>query len=338
MPHEVPFPFVVGVNRSGTTLLRTMLDRHPRLAVPPESHFLTLLWKWRKRYITKAGFDLDRLRTDLMTLRRFRDWGLDPRWVRERLRGVERIDYPGAMRRIFSLYAEAHGKDRYGDKTPAYLLHMRLLSDIFPESRFVHLIRDGRDVSLSIIDSLPGSGIHRPWQAAGYWAYRIRKGQESGRALGAGRYLEIRYEDLVEDPEAVLRAVCLFLELDYSPQMLEGFQGAAERLPIDQRSRHRHVVRPPTKGIRDWRRDMDEWDVRYVECIAGRQLSELGYPVANRRLGPGVLLLSQLYRVLNASRSLINRLRTRLRHWRQRIRLPRSGAEPNPDPRIAEVG
>jgi hypothetical protein len=337
MPDEVPFPFVVGVNRSGTTLLRTMLDRHPRLALPPESHFLTLLWKWRRRYMTKEGFDLDRLRTDLITLRRFRDWGLDPRWVRDRLRGVNRIDYSEAMRRVFALYAEAHGKHRYGDKTPAYLLHMRLLSQIFPESRFVHLIRDGRDVGLSIIDSLPGSGIHRPWQAASYWAYRITKGRESGRALGAGRYLEIHYEDLVEEAEGVLKEVCLFFELEYSADMLRGFEGAAERIPIDQRQRHRHVALPPTKGIRDWRKDMDQWDVRYFECIAGSQLSEVGYPVTNRRFGLRVRLQSQVYRVLNASRSLINRMRTGFRHWRQRIRLPRSRAKPNSNPTITEA-
>src|SRR5205809_595320 len=116
MPERPPFPFVVGSGRSGTTLLRLMLEQHPDLAIPPES-------------------------------------------------------------------------------------------------RFVHLIRDGRDVGLSIREM--SWGPSKMPALAEFWAKRIRTGRSEGARLGGARYLELRYEDLVEGPVRELRRVCAFLDLDF---------------------------------------------------------------------------------------------------------------------------
>src|SRR4051794_27962840 len=122
------FPFVVGCSRSGTTLLRALLDAHPLLAVPPESHFA-------------VAPRLRRLGRDPW----FRLWGIEP----PDLRGLDVAD---AVRAVFAAYAAAQGKPRYADKTPHYVSHLPLLAERFPEARFVHVVRDGRDVALSLLE------------------------------------------------------------------------------------------------------------------------------------------------------------------------------------------
>src|SRR5438067_4557076 len=143
MPERPPFPFVVGSGRSGTTLLRLMLEQHPDLAIPPESYFPISMRHRNPRYVTQEGFDLDRFRVDLTENVRFRDWKLDEDVVASRLHGVAPIDWAEAIRKTFALYAEKEDKPRYGDKTPWFIMRISELSELFPESRFVHLIRDG---------------------------------------------------------------------------------------------------------------------------------------------------------------------------------------------------
>jgi hypothetical protein len=166
MPERPPFPFIVGSGRSGTTLLRLMLEQHPDLAIPPESYFPISLRHREPRYVSSGGFDLGRYASDLLENVRFRDWKLD-QMVRDRLSGVEPIDWAEAIRRTFALYAERERKPRYGDKTPWFIMRIDELSTMFPEARFVHLIRDGRDVALSIRGMSWAPPGCRRWRSSG---------------------------------------------------------------------------------------------------------------------------------------------------------------------------
>src|SRR4051812_8879868 len=121
---ESIFPFVVGCSRSGTTLVRAMLDAHPLVAVPPESHFA-------------LAPDVRGLRRALSRERWFALWEIEA----PDLRGLDVAD---AVRALFAAYAERQGKPRYADKTPHYVSHLPLFAERFPEARFVHVIRDGR--------------------------------------------------------------------------------------------------------------------------------------------------------------------------------------------------
>jgi len=275
----VPFPFVVGVPRSGTTLLRLMLNAHPDLAIPPESYFITQLWARRERYAVRGGVDADLVLDDLLTDRAVdgsfrRHWGLDPALLRERLGGV-RGDLSEVFRALFRLYADRMGKPRYGDKTPEYVLAVPLLAGLFPEAGFVHLVRDGRDVALSLVEQPWGPGTIG--EAAEQWAVRVAKAATAGRALGAGRYLEVRYERLVAEPEAVLRTICTFLDLSFDPAML-AYRGTARRfVPPELQDHDRALWGPLRADLRDWRRQMSSSDVKTFEAIAGRHLRRLGY-------------------------------------------------------------
>ena len=177
---------------------------------------------------------------------------------------------------MYLAYAHHHGKPRAGDKTPRNVLHVEQLATALPESRFVHLVRDGRDVVPSVREHLLGPESLPA--AIDYWRDRVTAGRRAGAALGPGRYLEIRYEELVADPAPVLRRVCRFLGLDDADAMLE-YTRRAERVIAgvwDPRN-HEGVTRPPTTGVRDWRATMPRADAQLFDALAGDLLEELGY-------------------------------------------------------------
>jgi len=284
-PLEV-FPFFVGAGRSGTTLLRAMFDSHPDLAVPGESGFIVRLARERKRYENDNGFDVGAFTDDFVTHLRFRQWDLSKDEVREALSaGVS--GYSECIRRLYHFFAAREGKPRYGDKTPTYVLHLPLLADLFPESRFVHLIRDGRDVALSHLD-IEGWGPRSFDEAAVQWRRHVRQGIVDGARLGPDRYREVHYEDLIEDPESTLRELCAFVALPFDAAMLRYFERAGK---VAKGAPHfQNIHRPPTKGLRDWRREMRFEDVARFEALAGDLLNSLGYPLEGKRGVPTMLL------------------------------------------------
>jgi hypothetical protein len=268
-----PFPFVVGCGRSGTTLLRAMIDAHPAIAVPPESHFIVAMAPM------KSGFDAGDLVARLDASERFRLWGVDRDAIAEAIRGSP--TYPDAVRSLFAAWAAREGKARYADKTPGYVLHISDLAHMFPEAVFVHLIRDGRDVAASFLE-LGWSGSIE--DAALHWRLRVRRGRRAGRVLEPGRYHELRYEDLVADPELALRDLCRVMDVAFAPEMLDhGRRAAAVVGTTSHPDYHRHVASPVTPDLRDWSRDLDAEQVARFELLAGGLLDDLGYDRADLR-------------------------------------------------------
>jgi hypothetical protein len=273
------FPIVLGCVRSGTTMLRAVLDSHPQLAVPPEAYFVAPVLRYRDRYErpTAAGteLDLDRLLADIAADRSFPDWQLGPDAIAE-VRAQSPSTVPDAVLALYLAYAHQQGKPRAGDKTPFHLLHIQRLADAFPQARFVHIVRDGRDVVPSILGM--SFGPDRFAEAVLFWQRRVQQGLDGGAALGPQRYREIRYEAMVADPEAALRDLCPFIGLEYSDEMLRYHERAHELLDGLRATRHvQGVRRPPTAGVRDWRTELDSHHVQLFEALAGDTLDRLGY-------------------------------------------------------------
>lgn len=281
--------FVVGALRSGTTLLRVMLDRHPLLAIPPESHFVPVLWARRRRYGRNGRIeDRERFLHDLAADSRFRGWELPLDAVRRELALHQSPTFGQAIDAVFRAYASREGKRRWADKTPRYVDCLPLLARIVPEARFVHLIRDGRDVAISIVDL--GRLHRRSATAAFFWARRVTNGRRAGVALGPKRYTEMRYEDLLDDLEGGLRRLCAFADLPFDPVMLEHDERAIQRVPARQRRMHARLALPPTKGLRDWRTQMPADELAEFEAIAGAVLVDVGYELASGPVGVGTRL------------------------------------------------
>jgi hypothetical protein len=267
-----PPVLILGVRRSGTTLLRVMLDRSAELAVPDESYFVPQL---AARH--RGPVDRERFLDDVARLGTLREWGLT---VAEIAPFVREGSTPGeAIGAIFEAYAAAQGKVRWGDKTPLYMQHLPLLERLFPSAVFVHLVRDGRDAALSFLDVPDGimtEGWGHPHDAAGFaclWRTEIVSARSLGRRVGPGRYLELRYEDLVADPRKSLGGICAFAGLAYDDAMLD-YVGRTEsaRKPHQQR-----LNQPPTPGVRDWRTALAPGEAERFEAVAGDVLAALGY-------------------------------------------------------------
>jgi len=278
---DSPFVFIVGCGRSGTTMLRSMFDSHPDIAIPGESGFI---WRRRKRYEGGDGFDAGRFADYLLEHRRFRRWGIEPSAVQSALLDPAPTTYADALRIVYRLYADTRDKERYGDKTPGHVLRIPLLTELFPESRIIHLVRDGRNVALSYMD-IKEWGPSKVAEVALYWKKRVQRGRRDGLALGQERYQEVTYESLVEDPESQLRRLAAFAGLAYHDSMMHYFERAGEVLTTELHPhRHQGLYKPPTKGLRDWRTKMHADDVARFEAIAGTALEQFGYERRFERL------------------------------------------------------
>ena len=292
-PPGAPAPFVVGVGRSGTTLLRLMLDAHPDMAIPPETHFLPMMIDGFARLRVTPDRIMETIEGAPQS--GFPESGVPAEALVDRLREIKPPNAPDSIRAFYGLYAERAGKPRWGDKTPRYVTSMAKLARAIPEARFVHMIRDGRDVALSTNRRLVELRGSRPVPAermAKRWRHRILSARRVEQVKG--RYMEIRYEDLVRDTEPGLRRVCEFTELGWDPVMLSYHERASERLQEMNRERergsrrtltgqermqaHAMTTKPPTEARIDvWRSEMDAAYREEFETFAVDLLAELGY-------------------------------------------------------------
>jgi Sulfotransferase family len=265
---------VLGVSRSGTTLLKEMLGRNSRLAIPSESYFIPQLWD---RHGPRP--DVEALLADLARIARVREWGVTPDDVRRRL--PPDPSFADAIACVYRSYAEAHGKTRFGDKTPSYMAHLDLLERVFPGAQYVHIVRDGRDAALSFaaMRRRPRFSWARPRGLGDFaclWDHEVWEARRFGSTVAGGRYLELRYEDLVADPERQLREICGFLGLEFEPEMLEYHRRVDTGVLPD----HPRLAEPPSAAASNWREQLPPQDTERFEAIAGGLLEELGYPRA----------------------------------------------------------
>jgi Sulfotransferase family len=247
-----------------------MLDSHSGLAIPTESYFIPQLWA---RYGRR--FDADAFLEDLSRLARVREWEVRPEDVRARLPADATA--ADGIRAIYRSYADAQGKARYGDKTPSYMQELGLLERVFPDAQYVHPVRDGRDAALSFLAMRrrPRFNLARPRGLATFasqWRLEVEAAWKLGRRI-PDRYHELRYEDLVREPQAELERVCEFLGLEFEPKML----AYHEVVDASRLQDHPLLAKPPTAGTRRWQAQMSPADVQVFEAIAGDTLSKLGY-------------------------------------------------------------
>jgi hypothetical protein len=278
-----PYMFVVGAARSGTTLLQRMLDAHPLLAVVNETYWLPR--KFRERTgLTREGLVTPALLPQLLASPKFSRMGVTEEDLFGLLADGEPVRYERFVRRIFDLYAQRQGKPLAGDKTPGYVRRIGQIHELWPRARFVHIVRDPRDVCLSMLEWRSGrrtAGQFGTWDVdpvistALYWSYSVAIGREAGESLGPALHREVRYEDVVSSPEGELEQICGFLGLPYAEQMTRFHEGKTRRKP--GRSSKAQWL-PPTAGLRDWRTDLPGGDGERIEAVAGDLLRDLGYP------------------------------------------------------------
>ena len=279
-----PFVFVVGCPRSGTTLLRRILDAHPELAIAPETGWIPRYYRER-RGIDQHGRVSQATVDAVVAHPRFEKLRLAAHEVAAIVDGG--MPYATFVTAIFDLYGQSRRKALVGDKTPSYVRDIGTLHRLWPRARFVHLIRDGRDVCSSALEwrrkandfaqRLPTWRDDPLVSAALWWRRHVLLGRRAGLTLGSGLYREVRYEALVADPEAETQALCAFLHVPYHNAMLRFHEGKTKDAPGLSAKR---AWLPISRGLRDWRTQMARDHVEVVEAAAGDVLDELGYPRA----------------------------------------------------------
>jgi hypothetical protein len=291
----VPNPhfFIIGCPRSGTTLLRHILMEHPQIAITPESHWIPV-WFEERRGLTADGMVTPKLIDVLLNDHQFARLRIGRDGLARLIASGYRCSYSAFVTAVLDLYGKRKRKPLVGNKTPQYVEHISTLHSLWPTARFVHLIRDGRDIWLSVANwsktpqtrlaSLPTWKSDPVSTTAMWWESNVRLGCESGKSLGPGLYYEIRYECLVSRPQEECSSLCAFLGVPYHEGMLRFHES-------HKRSDHMPVAkggwlpwRPIVPGLRDWRTQMPHEDVERFEAVAGDLLGELGYPRAFPRL------------------------------------------------------
>jgi len=289
-----PMPVIVGSPRSGTTLLRLILDAHPDLAIPPETGFLLLGSRLSGRGgAARDGF-FDAVTSYPSEAPAWADFHIPAGEFRDRLTELRPFSAAEGFRLFYRMYAERFGKTRWGDKTPIYCRHLRALQKLLPEAHFIHVIRDGRDAALSLREQWFSPGPDITAQAR-YWRENVLTARRQGRFCR--HYVEVRYEELVREPEPLVRRLCSVLRLDFHPGMLRYYERAAERLREHETRRrpdgsvlvtHERrleqqsatTMAPDATRIGRWRHALSSEECRRFGEVAGDALRQFGYPPA----------------------------------------------------------
>jgi len=285
--------FIVGFQRSGTTLLRLMLNAHPQIAIPHDS---AELWPTYARLAStkyrglREPDDVRRMVGDLLAEPRIRAWGTT--LPRESLLAEPLpSSFPEVMARFHLVYARAHGKMRWGDKNTGTLIELDRLNAEFPRCQIIHLVRDGRDCAQSHRSKHYLYGYENVLRVALEWREQVTLCHKMGAMLSPERFFELRYEDLLADSTAALSRLCQFLNLPFSPLMLEYHRHVEEHVPRDRRSLWPLLDRPPvTSNAFKWKSEMSSGDRAVFERTAGDLLRSFGYETSEAAARQGKLL------------------------------------------------
>ena len=262
--------FILGMPRSGTKLLRDILNRHPEVAIfPVESHFLPYFQSRFPQYgdiSQRSNFDrfyADVQQTNFMRALSERDIHFP---ADEWFASLQGNSFGSAIESLFAIYAGRSGSRIAGDKTPAYITEAELLLDLFPNAKFVHIVRDPRDYVLSLRNAWNQNAI----RAAQRWKDSIRNLHAVMKARHI-EYAEIRYEDLVSDPRAAVTRVCDYLGIDFDETMLNFDR------PTENIGDAKGALGVVSKNFGKWRHSLRAPEVHAIEAIAGVMIDSLGY-------------------------------------------------------------
>jgi Sulfotransferase family len=272
-----PF-FIVGSGRCGSTLLRMMLASHTRLTIPPETWFLIPLVKRFGIDRPLSGHEIEGAVAIITGHYRWPDMQMDAQEFRREVSQLTKPCVRDLVEVVYRRHLAAEGKARWGDKTPVYIEIVPELARMYPGSRFVHLVRDGRDVAKSFKVTGWDSGGRWLHDNTREWIKALRFHWRWNRSELRDRILLVRYEDLLLEMEPTLRRICTFIGEQFEPQMLTWEDKVDEQVPAREQVRHTKLKqRIGSEGVARWKREMSAREVFICEAFMGTHLARLGY-------------------------------------------------------------
>jgi hypothetical protein len=327
--NPVPVFFIVGRARSGTTLLRTILDNHPAVLIPQECAFVTGLYSKyhsKKRWTKKC---LDNFYIDLIHQPSFGYLNINASELRQKILSTsESTSYANLCKLVWSSYIPLTQKEKIqllGDKNIHYALHVKKLKKIFPDARFIHLVRDPRGNIQSLLEVDFESHILS--SLAWRWKYYNCK-IEKEKKKSPESFLTLRYEDFVSAPESETRKICSFLGIEYYPFLLDFYNNkddVIKTFPVAALEKyHLSLFHPVNESRKElWKEKLTSRQIKIVEAVCGKYAQQFGYETINKGslslyyflVVPGILY-GQLYMVWGI---ILDSLPFSLRMWIIRV-------------------
>ena len=284
---QIPFFFIIGRPRSGTTLLRTMLDAHPQLKVPFESPVILNLYEKYKN-IEKEGHERrEEFYSDLLRQKKFRYWPFE-KDLKNIILEAEGYSFQDLIKIIYLNYQSFFPKKDIkllGDKNPNYSININKVFKIFPDARYIHLVRDPRDhfASVKKVDFvIPSASL-----IAFRWQYAIKRNREL-QTKHSGRFLTVRYEDLVQDTAPTLEKICGFLKVPFHDSILN-FAGMKEEIlskfpGLKENPYHKNLFRPVNPdSVGQWGKSLSQLQVQMIEKQCREGMIAFDYQHANSK-------------------------------------------------------
>ncbi len=273
--------FIVGTQRSGTTLLRLILNAHSRVAIPEEARFLSPLLKDKYLKQTISGKDFKNLIQYLANNEQFRLWNYDTSSFFDQVSDKNEIYVGELIRLLYESFCIREGKDTWGDKS-LFFSAIPFLHKVFPSAKFIHIVRDGRDVfdSWRKMDSTKSNVA----VIALDWRYKLFKIESAFDQLPAVNKLCLRYEDLMADPEEQVRGVCEFIGIKYEIGMLEFYKTSKQYIG----DHHSDLIFQSinNKNVNKWEKNLTKSEATYFELLTRNILEKYQYNTRRVKLTP----------------------------------------------------
>ena len=280
---NIPFIFIVGRPRSGTTLLRTLFDAHPNVAIPPECQFIVNLYPKYGKVINWNENDILDFYNELIHQWLFDTWKIDEEKLKNALLEYKgKTSYATMCKVVYLQYTSLFRKEDillFGDKNPGYTIYTRLLQEIFPNAKFIHIIRDYRDnfVSIRNVDfELPF-----PSMVVQKWKYFYKRFEKDSKT-DTSKYCAINYEALVSNPEKEMKSLCEFTGIKFTDEIFNFHLKKDEFLkaypPGYIQSYHSSLIKKINTGkIGVWKHELKPYQVKMMDVTAGKVAELAGY-------------------------------------------------------------
>jgi hypothetical protein len=294
--------FIVGANRSGTTLLRLILNAHSHLAIPEEVVYFgsslagVPIERWRNPGLSEEAYT--------SFVMQFLDNVCEPLGEIDREELLEQIlvgrpDFRRPYQCVLEAWANRQGKARWGEKTPGNLFYVDIIHDMFPDARFIHLVRDPRAGVSSMLgtDFFPDDVV---FNALGRAKFMTEGRDLLDQSVPAAQRFLLRYEDVVEAPESTVRTLCDFLGEAFEPAMMAFHEDAGKYMKREAATDfNAAATRPVTAARRDtWRQKLPASDIAKIQAVCRKPMAEYGYapePVSLRLFDRLELWVKRLY-------------------------------------------
>lgn len=281
--------FIIGNPRSGTSILRLMLTSHPEIIISPESHFFLWLEEKYGKGISTENFD--NFLNDLYGSTKFETWEIPKERIKEKFKETKEYSYAEIVQHIYLTYGKLHGKSElkiWGDKNKLWKEKIPRIDHYFPEAKFIHIVRDGRDVACSFrsLQKLPKDLEYVPnlpseiKAIAERWSVNLEWISGFFEEINENRSLVIKYEDLIVNTIPILEQICDFLDLRFSHEMLNyREQNAIHGYEPDKLMHWKGKLTQPldTSNIGKYKNLLTEHEIKSFTDIAFKELKKFNY-------------------------------------------------------------